>query len=529
MADEEPRSVQSSPISTLHPDVLGEIFGQCDGIYTIYIEDPRPPLHYTLSNVCTKWRETVQGRPSLWRKFGINFNDEAMENAENLEIHTRHLDICLRLSGALGLQLELRYNVSQLENAVPPFLEVAARMLGEQSDRWVSLDIRPATPAFLSIFGTKAVKGIARLKSLNIDFADIEGPLEACLPWCDAPNLRRISLSGTTINDRVQPHLKHIIPWWQITRITLMQTVIPYRELRQLLDRTPKLQQLEVRAREIEGVTKKITPVHLEHLLQLSFFPPVSFNFNFRSPGSGLPIIFNLLHCPNLMYLSVWPSPLTMFMGKGAAARDILDFVHRTGCKIRVLDMGMMQIEDLEILVQEIPSLGAISCTQPNAGEGFLGGLAKILTPTFTLDGMYIPAPNLRSIYVTNKVAGAPTAKALEGEQEQLESLIEALEHRVKGSPSLPVYGIRRLHDLELFESRHRLLNREMPKFDPEIYQPLLNFCRKHRLKTTVKVEVSGVGEFERVDEGGMPVVGSVEVDKYRVKEDKVMFKCIID
>ena len=465
MADAElGLQVQSSPMSRLHPDVLGEIFGQCDGIYTIYIEDPRPPLHYTLSKVCIKWRETVQGRPSLWRKFGINFNDEAMENEENLEIHTRRLDTCLRLSGDLGLQLELRYNATKFGHSVPPFLEIAAKMLGERSDRWVSLNVRPFTPAFLSILGTKAVKGLTRLRSLQADFINIEGPLDACLPWCDAPRLQTVTLSHTTMNDRVQPHLKHVIPWWQITKICLMEVTTPYRELRQLLDRTPGLRELEARMCELQGVTKKITPVHLEHLVYLTFVPPVSFNFNFHSPGSGLPMMFDLLHCPNLVYLSAWPSPLTTFMGKGAAAHDILDFIHRTGCKLKALDIGMTQIDDVEILLQEIPSLYSISCTQADDKGNFLGRLAKVLTPTFTLDGMYIPAPRLQNIFFTHKVAGAPSAKALEGVREQLDALVEALEHRVKGSPSLPVYGLRRMSSVNLFESRVRIRNCEMPK-----------------------------------------------------------------
>ncbi|RXW16983.1 hypothetical protein EST38_g8875 [Candolleomyces aberdarensis] len=526
MADEELGSVPSSPISTLHPDVLGEIFRQCDRIYTIYIEDPRPPLHYTLSKVCTKWRETVQSSPSLWRKFGINFNDEGMENAENLEIHARRLDICLRLSGALGLELELRYDASKLESEVPPFLEVAASKLGEHSDRWVSLDIRPATPAFLSIIGTKAVKGIPRLSSFNLDFVNILGPLEACLPWCDAPKLRGITLICTTINDRVQPHLKHIIPWWQITQLELKQTTIPYRELKQLLERTPNLLYLGVRAGEIEGVTKKITPVHLEYLVSLEFVPPMSFNFNISSPGSGLPQIFDILDCPNLTCLSVWPSPLTMFMGKGAAARDILDFTYRTKCKLKMLDMGLSRIEDVEILIREIHSLTTIIFTT-DLREGFLSGLAKALTPSFTLDGMDIPAPNLRSIYLNGKVAGGLSGAKLERHKQELGDLVEALEHRVRGSPSLPVYGIVDFRNLTLMESRHRIRNSEMPEFDPEVYQPLLNFCRKHRLNTKVNVEVSGRGEFEQFDGRGMS--GSIERDGYRVREDTVLFKCFID
>ncbi|KAJ2936586.1 hypothetical protein H1R20_g504, partial [Candolleomyces eurysporus] len=527
MADEEPRSVQSSPISTLHPDVLAEIFGRCDRIYTIYIEDPRPPLHYTLSKVCTKWRETVQSSPSLWRKFGINFNDEAMENAENLEIHARRLDICLRLSGALGLELELRYDASKLESEVPPFLEVAASKLGKHSDRWVSLDIRPTTPAFLSIIGTKAVKGIPRLSSLNLDFVNIPGPLEACLPWCDAPKLRAITLIFTTINDRVQPHLKHIIPWWQITQLDLKQTTIPYRELKQLLERTPNLLYLGVRAGEIEGVTKKITPVRLEYLYSLEFMPPFSFNFNFSSPGSGLPQIFDILDCPNLTCLSVWPSPLTMFTGKGSTARDILDFTYRTKCKLRVLDMGLAQVEDIEILIQEIHSLATIIFTT-DLREGFLAGLAKALTPTFTLDGMYIPAPNLRSIYLNGKVAGALTGTKLEKHKQELGDLVEALEHRTRGSPSLAVYGIADLRSLTLLESRHRIRNCEMPEFDPEVYEPLLKFCRKHRLITKVKVELAGRGEFDRYDGAGN-ISGSVQLDGYRIREDTVLFKCFID
>ena len=80
--------VQSSLMSALHPDILEEIFERCEGIFSIYIEDPQPPLHYTLAKVCRKWHETVHSCPSFWRKLGINFNDKAMAGTENVQIYT---------------------------------------------------------------------------------------------------------------------------------------------------------------------------------------------------------------------------------------------------------------------------------------------------------------------------------------------------------------------------------------------------------------------------------------------------------
>ncbi|KAL0576440.1 hypothetical protein V5O48_005545 [Marasmius crinis-equi] len=126
----------SSPIRKLPSEILRRIFGFASGQNSFgYPLGWRSPA-FTLSSVCSRWREIALGSSEIWSNIGVSFEDRAMYPLKLALGRSRNHPLTLHVDGG-----SYTYGYNDEDDAK---LEAYFRVLTDHCTRWRELDFSEA-------------------------------------------------------------------------------------------------------------------------------------------------------------------------------------------------------------------------------------------------------------------------------------------------------------------------------------------------------------------------------------------------
>ncbi|KAK1225765.1 hypothetical protein PQX77_011284 [Marasmius sp. AFHP31] len=208
----------SSPIRKLPSETLRHIFGFAS-VHNQFGHGTYERRWYsgafTLSSVCSRWREIAIGLPEIWSNISLRFEERAL----------RPVKICLLRSGQCPLTLNLDgngHNHEDDEDDDPQGFELMSEfcsILTQQCIRWREVDLVEASYSMIPYIEDHPLREAPLLESFTCCDINIGG-LFAPTSHCTPPNIRDV---GFTFVLDYQPSedLAHVFPWQTIRQLRL--------------------------------------------------------------------------------------------------------------------------------------------------------------------------------------------------------------------------------------------------------------------------------------------------------------------
>ncbi|KAJ8088727.1 hypothetical protein PM082_013970 [Marasmius tenuissimus] len=384
-----------NPIRRLPNEILAYIFNLCldemepDEEAHVFTSLGPPNPQWVLSQVCRKWRSLALSLPQFWTSIGANWKEQDVDDAKKeseVPVVERLLSLCLQR--ARDRPLRVSWGQSYSDNKL-------LSMLLSRSYQWK--DARLAC----DMDGLELVSShtgmFPELSSLCLHFDAgnwFEARVEerAYAVFCDAPSLRRLTLSGYADGWRV---LTNLVPLKQITRLTItnVDEDSPDNMSDDCWDFLPRLENLRTFSLEMhEYPEPRAAPLRLNHLHTLIIRPPSTLE-------DDNPFLRSLI-LPALRILR--------FEDKAYEdeAEAILSLLNRSECRLEELALfgeGVNYVEDAYLAAEELKWL-----TTLHLGGEKLDGIGRRASVTReTVDGFQllppgtgldIPVPRLRNL-----------------------------------------------------------------------------------------------------------------------------------
>ncbi|KAF8175460.1 hypothetical protein K438DRAFT_2022889 [Mycena galopus ATCC 62051] len=320
--DDIPLQIGPSPISTLPPEILAEIFLNFLPIYPDF-----PPYTGTLSplvlcRVCRHWRAIALSTPALWKAISVALRDPDDFQIEKIEL----LKTWIGRSGNCPLSLSLTGPTSS------PVVEQLIEAAIAHCNRWERLDV------LIPFDHLHLLKGeMPLLHDLAIGPIDLRHDIDFTLPLFEsAPQLRHAVLSSCFLNSTIR------LPWAQLTH--LEAKCLYEHECTDILRDAPSLVTctLSVCCSDEDIVIGPTVPVHM-HLSKVVLLA--------EDPDVRLWIVLDCLTMPALRRLQVAEPCVTL--------ESLVAFVSRSQCsldELRVTDATLAESAFRDAL----PSVGEI-------------------------------------------------------------------------------------------------------------------------------------------------------------------------
>ncbi|KAH9478877.1 hypothetical protein JR316_0009339 [Psilocybe cubensis] len=270
----EPLKIESSLISRLNADIVGEIF-------TVYVDQwikdnrqgttPTQPAIYVLCKVNQEWRRLARRTPRLWRCIIIWYSTRTWNTCEAL------LSDWIQCAASSPLQVYV-FSTEAPDTELHPFLRETLML---NASKWSSFICLGPTP----FWGTpvKEYWSFPQLKSIAISLDD-----DTYCNFSDAPLLKELVVRNLQKNVSVH--------WSQLTLVDiavekLEYAILPLKELKVVQDL-----RLTVEQWLLEDQLTVVTPKLHPHLRKLSL----------HMPKQTSVIIFNALSTPALTDVSLY-------------------------------------------------------------------------------------------------------------------------------------------------------------------------------------------------------------------------------
>ncbi|KAJ6589496.1 hypothetical protein B0H19DRAFT_238326 [Mycena capillaripes] len=188
-----------SPILTLPPEIIIEIFIQCLRISTQFPSSEHAPL--LLLQICASWRVLALSTPALWKRLDIELAYSLPGNMDNLE---RRIAEWTSLASSAPLSLGLY-------ETVRPMAKQMCALLRQYAPRCECLRLRASlkTVSELPHLGP-----LPLLKKLNLAYSPNGHETVSARAFADAPALRELVLGQHSVPSML------VLPWHQLTTFT---------------------------------------------------------------------------------------------------------------------------------------------------------------------------------------------------------------------------------------------------------------------------------------------------------------------
>jgi len=349
-------SVSPPPISSLPPELLGEIFQHYVDEDESSLDRPNPWVSalttvtagtvnpIVLGHVCSHWRTISLSMPTLWSSLAIH--------RPNLS-HVPVVRVWLERSGSCPLNLFISHGVDGDVTQHVATQDILALFV-KYSHRWRSIGFvfqdRPP-----SSYGEllKLPPGVmSALESAHVDLpswsnADADKLWDAIY---SSPSLRRVDwgarykFSASTLSTNLNG-----VPWTQLTHMT-MQGVddLSVDEFLDILQKCRELLELDVSVPWPE--TGRVRPTRVV-LPKLRICRINAWKYNSA-------VILNRVSFPALTSLSLVHALGRKDVGQPASCSYITEFLRRSGCELSTVCLsdpsGAISEEDLEALVRSL-------------------------------------------------------------------------------------------------------------------------------------------------------------------------------
>ncbi|KAJ7622223.1 hypothetical protein FB45DRAFT_927280 [Roridomyces roridus] len=360
-----------SPVRRIPPEVLCEILEWLPpGFQRVdYYQVAQPP--WRLAHICSLWRETAIGCPSLWTGLGIIHADDYFFPT------TAMLEAQLDRTASAPLHIDFELSSQSLGAAS------AWDSLLPLSHRWKSLRIRCVEPdaAMELLDNLQAAKDrVTLLEKVDFFINEANASVDhSCDCFSTAPRLRELHLTNSTFT---QYSPAFAAPWAQITS---------YRGV------FPPARQLDI-LRACLGIVDCTVGYDEE-----STDPPLAANVT-------LPLV-RRLHVEHVSILANITSPAlhTLLIPSAASHTQLLvTFLQRSSCRLNTL--VITKCDDANDVVPVLASCPGLEQFVLSSYTFNLGGMSALL------DSLCLPAtppylticPNLASFALGWKIKGEP-------------------------------------------------------------------------------------------------------------------------
>lgn len=344
--------VAVAPQKNLPPEVLAEIFVHCLLESTLNIGVP--PLStgkevatpWAIMRVCVRWRQVALGEPRLWNRLQVNYKSFSMNNLTKLAktaLSRSRNPSAIRLILSDVSSMEWSHI---LEDAINP---VAALILPRHIQGLKELVIKGIPLEWMHFFFNIPPGQMKSLESVELDVrltytAFFKMPLSShSAIFLSAPHLRKVTFTSDGYFV-LRPHAL-LLPWAQLTEFRLKGILMNVYE-----------------ARDALGLAHNL--VYCEMALGLDQMKPVYIHGDAES--ATLPFLQSLtVQVTQTLLFSAFLSPLslpalTKFDVLGCQAwpqQEVITLLNRSGCKLRSFSANSVPMDDVEPLLEHMPSL----------------------------------------------------------------------------------------------------------------------------------------------------------------------------
>lgn len=255
-----------SPLRTLPPDILGEIFMYCQ----LHLISAR----WTVSHVCQHWREAALTTSELWSNIVIPPTAPSSTSQKWAEIF-RYEAACLERAKCRPVRWYFRqpqfgeYNDGHEKRI--HFKETMSRMVGGVASSEVSFetDESEQEPVFLGEVVTELIKSsAATLRRLLVKSSCVRANTLSQL--ASFSQLSELTISRLLYSDDIELGR----PWLCLTRLSIIAERMHNSVLRRILQSTPNLEALSLKIAAVDHLQDQnglfAEPVNLSKLKSLS-------------------------------------------------------------------------------------------------------------------------------------------------------------------------------------------------------------------------------------------------------------------
>ncbi|TFK32306.1 hypothetical protein BDQ12DRAFT_692698 [Crucibulum laeve] len=306
-----------APVRRIPEEILGEIF-MASG-YNVEFSGMNTFV-WILPLVCSRWRQVALSLPKLWSNPWIDLK-YIIDGNIPITYAQKLFEICINRSGSHPLHIRLTMSES-VERSV--FLERFILKILSTSKRWETLLIGAESLAIIQeTFNT--IVPLPLLKVLTIRNR-CNLPLLPFDIFSDAPSLEEVNLHVTD-----EPLQSYIIPWSQITRLTMFSGLPLFGDFFSVLREMTQLVYLDLSGTYFRDHSYYDIPIQPSKTVTL---PSVQ-QFHVRCSLAAIAVAHSF-EFPNLKEFFISFSPRTDYH-ELECIEAINGFIYRSKCSVQML------------------------------------------------------------------------------------------------------------------------------------------------------------------------------------------------
>lgn len=354
-----------APHKSIPPELWNYVFLLASGRgVTLPLRRYRSSVPWSVSYVCSTWRQIALAEPRLWDTINIDYS--LTSNYSRLNSIANNV---ISRSGECGISLASTEFTSMFEDSI---FSLAAQR--EHTHRIHHLNISTTRDALVQYLESPPLQ-LVSLESMTLSilghyhFNDLltHNPMTL---FSDAQSLRKITLIAF-LQYRLLPELL-IVPWGHITDLVLRQVVIPHDMTLTMLRQCTNLVNCTLTLGDLSD-TVLLNPPDNDHPVTTLHLRSLTLQVDLTELAIHL---FGSISLPSLRALDIGPNP------RGAISQALpqdalLSMIKRSGCMLGAFTCRYRNEFDLHPLLQEMRELHNLTLTAHHVGASVFEAMSR--------------------------------------------------------------------------------------------------------------------------------------------------------